>query len=299
MNTALILLPDFLLIVLGWGLSRYSQFKRPAWEVLEKIVYWVLFPCMLINSTSRAVIDWSQNTEMLLLLGGCMAFAAFLGIAAKWFLHSDAIKIASGIQTTFRFNTYLAFAAASRLSGDDGTAIMAITVACLVPLANIMAVFSLARHSESHILSELARNPLIIATLTGLLMNVAGIHLPDVINLTISRLGNASIPLGLMTVGAGLVWLGSKRDSALVGYWTIIKLVILPACVFYLGLLIALPKPQLQNALLFASMPTATTCYVLANRMGGNGAIVSVAISVMTLLAAITVPFWLYMFTTI
>ena len=41
-------------------------------------------------------------------------------------------------------------------------------------------------------------------------------------------------------------------------------------------------------------MPTATSAFVMVNRMGGNGSIVAVTISIMTLVAAVTIPFWIY-----
>ena len=70
---------------------------------------------------------------------------------------------------------------------------------------------------------------------------------------------------------------------------------ILPALVLCLGKYVGLPAQQLQAALLLAAMPTATTSYVLAIRMGGHGGIVSVTVSLMTLLAAVTIPFWISM----
>jgi malonate transporter len=293
LNTALILLPDFLLIVLGWLLSRYTQLDRPIWAALEKLVYWVLFPCMLIASTSRAPIIWAQNTSMLIILGLAMLFVAGITFIGKWILRPDPIKFSSIFQTSFRFNTYIAFAAAGRLAGDEGLAIMAITVAFMVPIANIMAVLSMAKNSKANVWVELSTNPFILATFFGLFLNISGIHLPDLVHITLTRVGSASIPLGLMAVGAGLIWLSSKRDGALVAYLTAMKLMVFPGIVLLMARLAELPNLQLQMAMLFASMPTATSCYVLATRMGGNGAIVSVAITLMTFLAAFTVPFWL------
>jgi hypothetical protein len=297
LNTALILLPDFLLIVLGWLLSRYTKLDRPVWAGLEKLVYWVLFPSMLIASTSRAPIIWAQNTSMLLILGLAMFFVAAITYAGKWILHPDPVKFSSIFQTSFRFNTYIAFAAAGRLAGDEGVAIMAITVAFMVPIANIMAVLSMAKNSSTNIWVELSTNPFILATFFGLFLNISGIRLPEIAHLTLSRVGSASIPLGLMAVGAGLIWLSSKRDGALVAYLTAMKLMVFPGIVLILGRLAELPFMQFQMAILFASMPTATSAYVLAIRMGGNGAIVSVAITLMTFLAAFTVPFWLLLTT--
>jgi hypothetical protein len=49
-----------------------------------------------------------------------------------WILHPDPVDLHSGIQTTFRFNTFIAFAVAQRSGGDEGLALMAIAVASLV-----------------------------------------------------------------------------------------------------------------------------------------------------------------------
>jgi predicted permease len=194
----------------------------------------------------------------------------------------------SGSQTTFRFNTYIALAAAGRMLDDTGVAQMAITIACIVPVNNLLAILTLSKNSQVKVWLELIRNPFLLATLIGLLLNTFGIHIPSLIQDNLVRLGNASIPLGLLTVGAGLRWVGSKKDALLIGYWATLKLLVFPSIIFLLGTWLGLSQTQLIIA-----VPTATTSYVLTNRMGGNGALVSVAISVQTLLAAITLPFWL------
>jgi predicted permease len=78
-------------------------------------------------------------------------------------------------------------------------------------------------------------------------------------------------------------------------YWTFLKLIAFPAMALLGANLLNLPEDQKFNAVLFASMPTANSAFVLVNRMGGNGPLVAVTISVMTLVAAITIPFWIYL----
>ncbi|NBY64774.1 MAG: hypothetical protein EBQ70_11850 [Betaproteobacteria bacterium] len=119
--------------------------------------------------------------------------------------------------------------------------------------------------------------------------------MPEMIHNNLVRMGNASIPLGLMAIGAGLQWVSTKKDLTLVGMWVTLKLMVLPLLVLIGAHIINLPEQQRINAIILASMPTATSAFVMATRMGGNGAIVSVTISVMTILAGLTVPFWLAM----
>jgi predicted permease len=55
----------------------------------------------------------------------------------------------------------------------------------------------------------------------------------------------------------------------------------------------ALPPLQLQIAVMFCALPTASSAYVLATRMGGNGTLVAFLISAGTLLSIATLPLWL------
>lgn len=282
-----------MLIIFAWGLNRYTALNREIWVALEKVVYWILFPSLLISSASRAKLIWADNIPMLILLALSMILMALIAHSAKWLWKPDSVNLHSGIQTSFRFNTVIAFAVAGRIGGEDGLALIAIAVAALVPLSNTLSIITLAQNSKQNILLELAKNPFVIATVIGLFLNFSQIELPDFIHSNLQRMGNASIPIGLMTVGAGLTWIGAKKDMALVFYWTGLKLIMFPLIVYIGASLIELPYPQRMTAMIIACVPTATSAFVMATRMGGNGAIVSLTISVMTLTAALTIPFWL------
>jgi len=108
----------------------------------------------------------------------------------------DARLHASGAQTSFRFNIYVALALAERLAGTQDVAWTAMLVSVCVPLCNVAAVWPLARHGGHGYLREFARNPLILATVAGLLCNLAGLRLPDLVSTTLSRMGAAALRTG-------------------------------------------------------------------------------------------------------
>ena len=284
-----------MLILLAWGLNRYTFVNQSIWEGVEKLVYWVLFPALLFNAAINAKLMWSDSFLMLLLLAVCMSTMGLLAYCARWIFSPDPINLVSGIQTTFRFNTYIVLAVGARILDGQRLELLAITIAFLVPISNGLSVYSMAHRSGLHVITEIIKNPFVIATTSGLCLNFLGINLPEVVQFNISRLGNASIPLGLLCVGASLRWVSTKSDGALVMYWTFLKLMAFPALALLGANLLNLPVDQKFNAVLFASMPTANSAFVLVNRMGGNGPLVAVTISVMTLMAAITIPFWIYL----
>lgn len=293
MSSALLLVPDFSLILIGWLLVRYTSFDRAFWSGVERLVYFVLFPALLLQSTNSAKFDFSSTSAMLGLALLTTAFGMVGGYAVKWVLRPEPLDFASGLQTAFRFNSYIGLALAARLGGSEGLAMMAVIVGCTVPLCNVAAVWALARHGESRLWRELARNPLILATAGGLLTNLIGLHPPDVVAMTLNRLGSASTALGLMTVGAGLQMSGATGAMGPVAWWSGVKLLAMPCFAWAVGRMLPLTGLQSQIVVLFASLPTASSAYILAVRMGGNGPMVAATISVMTVLAIVTTPFWL------
>ncbi|WP_439684559.1 putative permease, AEC (auxin efflux carrier) family [Cupriavidus oxalaticus] len=293
MSSALLLVPDFSLILIGWLLVRYSPFDRAFWSGVERLVYFVLFPALLLQSTNAAVFDFSSTSAMLGLALLVLAVGMAGGYAVKWVLKPDALSFASGLQTAFRFNSYIGLALASRLGGSEGLALMAVIVGCTVPLCNVAAVWALARHGETALWKELARNPLILATAGGLVTNLLGLHPPEVVAMTLNRLGSASTALGLMTVGAGLQMSGATGTVGPVAWWTGVKLLAMPCVAWLVGRHLPLTALQYQVVVLYASLPTASSAYILAVRMGGNGPMVAATISVMTVGAIVTTPLWL------
>ncbi len=289
----LLLLPDFLLIVAGFLLCRYTALNRPIWEAAEKLVYFLLFPVLLFNSIARSTLQPADT--VLLLLGGLavMLGGIALAYALRWVPGVDARLHASGAQVAFRFNSFVALALAERLQGTQGVAWIAMIAAVCVPVANVAAVWPLARHGGQGYLKELARNPLIIATLSGLAANLSGLSLPEPVTITLNRIGVAALPLGLMAVGAGLR-LGALKDAPrLAAALLAIRHLMLPLWALLLARLLALPLPQAQILLAFAALPTASSAYVLAVRMGGNGPFVAGLVTVSTLLGMLVLPMWL------
>jgi predicted permease len=290
MPDALLLLPDFTLIVLGWLLCRHTPLNRSVWDGAERLVYYLLFPVLLFNS----IVTHPLNPVAAARLAGSGIAVVSTGIALAYALRSvrgvSPLLHASGAQTAFRFNSYIGLALAERLAGLPGVAAMALLVALCVPLCNVAAVWPLARHGGHGYLRELARNPLIVATLAGLAFNLAGGQLGSLATTTFGRVGAAALPIGLMAVGAGLR-VGALRDAPrLAAALLTIRHGILPALGIALAIGLDLPAAQQAVVVAFAALPTASSAYVLAARMGGNGGYVASLVTVSTLVAMIGLP---------
>ncbi|MDX5446432.1 MAG: AEC family transporter [Zoogloeaceae bacterium] len=293
MQSLLILLPDFSLILLGVLLRRWMIADNGFWTGVERLVYFVLFPAMLFKALASVSIDMS-TTLPLVGAGLTVMFSGFLlGLVGRPLMGLSGITFASRVQCAYRFNTYIAIAIAGKVHGAEGVALMGALCGMMVPFANIMAVGMLARHGQGGLVRELVRNPLVLATLAGLAFNLAGGELPQPANAFFGRLGDAAVALGLLAVGAALRW-SSPGGNVLGLSWVVaVKLALLPAIAWWLGRQLGMDGIAFDLLVLFAAMPSASSAYILAMRMGGDGPGVAWLISATTVLAMPTLTVWL------
>jgi len=203
----------------------------------------------------------------------------------------DRRDYAASAQVAFRFNSFIALALSERLAGAEGLLLMSLLIGFCVPMFNIAAVWPMARHSDTGFWRELIRNPLILATTGGLAFNLAGFRVPLWIDPTLSRIGAASLALGLMSAGAGLE-LNALRQGKLIAAGVLsIKHCLLPCMAWGMAHYFQLNAMQTNVLLIFSALPTASTCYVLASRMGYNGPYVAALVTLSTLLGMLSLPF--------
>jgi len=294
-NFAQLLFPDFSLILCGYLICRFTALNRPLWQQVESLVYFFLFPVLLFHSIMKSPIDLNAASS---LIGAGLALGVS-AIALSYSLpywpvlgrHLDKRDHAASAQVGFRFNSFIALALADRLAGPEGLLMISMLIGVCVPLFNIGAVWPMARHANTGFLRELVRNPLIIATLSGLIANLLGLRIPLWLDPSVSRIGAASLALGLMAAGAGMQ-LDTLRHGKLLGMSVLmVKHLLLPLIALGMSHLFQLNPVQTTVLLAFSALPTASTCYVLAARMGYNGSYVAGLVTLSTLSGMWSLPF--------
>lgn len=293
MQSFLLLLPDFALIALGAVLRRYGRFGEGFWPGVERLVYFVLFPALLFNALARATIELSVMAPLFAVGLVTLASGFVLALLARPLMGLGPMAFASRMQCAYRFNTYIGIAVAGKVAGASGVAAMGALCGAMVPFANMAAVGLLAHHGEGRLWRELSRNPLILATVAGLAFNLAGGVLPAPALPFLQRLADAAVTLGLLAVGAALR--GGRHEGGWPGliYLCGLKLLALPAIAWGLAGFMGLGGVSFTVAVLFAALPTASSAYILAMRMGGDGPGVAWLISATTVAAALTLTAWL------
>ncbi|MGV3572987.1 MAG: AEC family transporter [Ramlibacter sp.] len=295
MNFAELLLPDFSLILCGYLVCRFTALNRTVWEQVETLVYFFLFPVLLFQSIVRSPLDLGATSSLIAagLLLGVTGIA--LAYSVPWWPglrgRIDLREHAASAQVAFRFNSFIALALAERLAGAQGLLLIAVLIGVCVPLFNVGAVWPMARHSQTGLLRALVRNPLIIATALGLSANLLGLRPPAWLDPSLNRIGAASLALGLMAAGAGMQFGSLARAKGLAIGVLAIRHLLLPLAAAGLVLLFRLDAAQAAVLLAFSALPTASSCYVLATRMGYDGGLVAGLVTLSTLLGLASLPF--------
>ena len=292
----LALAPVFLLIFIGHGLKRWGVFEGGFWMGVERLTYFLLFPALLVETLAEAEIAAGVAGPMALaMIAGVLAVTA-IALLLRTRLRADGPGFSSIYQGAVRPNTYVGLAVAAGAFGRPGVSLAAICVAATVPLVNLLSVAVLSRYAGASaararaVAVAVATNPLILACLTGILLNLTGLGLPPVLDRLLAALGSASLPLGLMAVGAGLDLGAARRAGPRVGIAAAFKLLLLPGLTASALLAFGVGGTAYGSALLYASLPCSASAYVLARQLGGDAALTASIITFQTLAAILTMP---------
>lgn len=294
MYYAQLLFPDFSLIVIGYLLCRHTALNRPVWQAVEGLVYYFLFPVLLFQSIVRTPLDLQAASGLmgaglaLGITGIALAYALpHVPLLGRWIDRRDH---AASAQVAFRFNSFIGLALAERLLGAQGLQLIAVLIGVCVPLFNVGAVWPMTRHAQRGFMGEIVRNPLIIATASGLVANLLGFSIPEFLAPTVTRIGAASIALGLMAAGAGMQFQSLARGKVLGASVLTIRHLLSPVIAWLLARAFRLGAAETTILLTFAALPTASSCYVLAARMGYNGPYVAGLVTLSTALGVASLP---------
>ncbi len=289
-----LLLPDFALILIGYLVCHLTPLNRSVWQQVDALVYFFLFPTLLFHSIVRHPLDVSQASTLMLggaLLGlGSIALALSLPYWPGLRGRLEPRLHAASAQVAFRFNSFIALAVAQKLLGGEGLLLIAVIIGVCVPLFNVAAVYPMAKHVGRGLGRELARNPLIWGTGLGLATNLLQLAPPSWLEPTLGRIGQTGLVLGLMAAGAGMrldaLRQAPRLSVAVLGIRHLVTPLLAAALVWLLGL----QGAQATALLVFSSIPTASSCYVLAARMGYDGPYVAGLVTLSTLLGMASLP---------
>ncbi|AOJ65817.1 transporter [Burkholderia ubonensis] len=291
----LALAPVALLVALGHGLKRSGFMGDAFWPSAERLCYYVLLPALFAHGLASARLQSLAVMPLALaLVGSTVAVAATL-LLIRPFVRVDGAGFTSVFQGAVRFNNYVGASLAAGLFGAQGVALAAVCVAAIVPTVNPMCVLVFARYGSTRpgivaLVRQIVSNPLVVACAIGIAMQASGATFPPAIEPAVRALGAASMPLGLLCVGAALTFDAARAWMQPVCVASAFKFVAMPLLTLVAGRALGLGDAPLTVALLFQALPTSSASYLMARQLGGDAPLMAGITAFQTLFATIAMP---------
>ncbi|KVP49315.1 AEC family transporter [Burkholderia ubonensis] len=291
----LALAPVALLVALGHGLKRSGFVGDAFWPSAERLCYYVLLPALFAHGLASARLQSLAVMPLALALVGSTVAAAAVLLLIRPFVRVDGAGFTSVFQGAVRFNNYVGASLAAGLFGAQGIALAAVCVAAIVPTVNLMCVLVFARYGSTRLgiaalVRQIVSNPLVVACATGIAMQASGATFPPAIEPAVRALGAASMPLGLLCVGAALTFDAARAWMQPVCVASAFKFVAMPLLTLVAGRVLGLGDAALTVALLFQALPTSSASYLMARQLGGDAPLMAGITAFQTLFATIAMP---------
>jgi malonate transporter len=293
-----VLLPVALLIAAGFVMRRRSYPSGDFWSGAENINYSFLFPALLFVSLSSAPLHGSNIVTLYYAAASGLVLGFILLLAARFIRHWPAVRFGVYLQGMLRFNTYIGLAVCAAIYDKEGLQTAAVVLSVLVPVVNIMSVWALLSDRRTRpltLLKPLLKNPLILACLAGLAVNLSGLSVLFTgyqagagIHHLLELLAHASLPLGLLTVGAALSPRAMRHEIIPLLTNSMLRLLLMPLLAFTAARYFGLSAVQTFVLVIFFSLPTAPTAFVLTRKLQGDAELMAGVITLQTLLSAAT-----------
>lgn len=301
LTTLFALLPIILIIALGYLLEHTSIISRDQWRGIERLAYYLLFPAFLFKAI--ATVDFSSLPAVR--MGLALLFAIltmiFLVLCLRPYLQRrfeiNGPRFTSIFQGAVRWNGFLALAMANNLMGPEGVALLALAMVVMIPVLNVSSILVLSKYGDrgekptaAKVARDLYTNPFNMAIAAGIVFNVLGIPLPGVALQTLTMLGAAALPVGIICVGASLDLNSLRRPGPALTSGTLIRLLISPLVGAFFAWAFGVTGHAHTSVIIACSVPSASNAFLLARLMGGDTKLMAEILTLQTLIAVITIP---------
>lgn len=265
--------PILVYMTLGYLSRRLKMADVYTYTQMNSLVFKVFLPILIY-------INIYHSNILTMPLGGPIAYAIGATLViffASWalFARVEPIPRRRGvmIQAMFRSN-YVLFGVPLVVSllPDGGSGLTEILIAIVIPMYNLLAVFILQYYSKESmslkgLVAGIFKNPLIIASILGILTLILQLDLPIIVESTLSRLGQVATPLALFVLGGQFFFSETRGYLRHLLIAVSSRLIIVPLIFISLAVLAGLRGEVLVSYLALFGGPVAVSSYTMTQQM--------------------------------
>ncbi|PGH45880.1 transporter [Micromonospora sp. WMMA1996] len=290
--------PIWVLTAIGWAACRWGLLGAAAASVLGRFVFHLAMPSALFLALSRMPLSGFANRS---LLAFAVSTVAVVGLgwvgASRLFDRTPGERPLWGMAAGYVNSANLGIPIATQVVGS--VSFLAEVVLLQVLVVTPVILVALDRHSDPagrvrvrRIASLPVRNPVILASLLGVVCSAAGLRLPSAADASLTLLSGAAVPAALVALGASLHLPAASRaepaEPAELAVIAALKLVAQPVIAYAAGLALHLSAPQMLAVVVCAGLPTAQNTFIYSQEYGVGEAVANRAVVVTTTLSLAT-----------
>jgi predicted permease len=297
--SANVVVPIFLLILLGYFLTRIKLWDENFLKIANQVCFKCLLPVLLFYNVATANIFEVFNLKLIIYVCLCACIlCGILFLIVPLFI-KDKKRRGVMIQGTFRSN-FLLFGVPLGLSigGNEGAVLAAVVASFYVPVINMLSVISLYVFSESEnksiksALLGIVKNPLIIGGVSGLIFslirNSIGFEIPTMIDTTLFNIKSAATPIAFMILGGDLKFKNMLRNIKVSSLSVLGKVVLIPAIMLTVSALLGFDKLEMAILIAVFATPNAVSSYAMARNYEADYELAGEIITLGTMLSIFT-----------
>lgn len=295
-------LPIFILMLVGYAARRSGIINERDVRRTNAIIFRTFMPVLLFESIYSS--DFESAVNLRLIIFSVLAVLVMIGLCIGFVLLTEKDKSRHGvmIQGLYRSNFALVgIPVAEALMRGGDISVVAVLLAAVVPVFNIAAVvilegFGGRKINVRHMLLDVAKNPLIIASVLGLVFLALDIRLPKVVMTVVEDMSDAAGPIALFLLGAFFRFetLGKyKREIAIVSLG---RLIVIPGIFLTLGFLFGFRGAEFAGLVALFASCTAIASFTMAEQMGGDSELAGDIVVTTSVLCSFTLYLWSVLF---
>ena len=297
--SANVVVPIFLLIILGYFLTRIKLWDGHFLKVANEVCFKCLLPVLLFYNVATANIFEVFNLKLIVYVCLCACLLCGLLFLIVPIFVKDKKRRGVMIQGTFRSN-FLLFGVPLGLSigGNEGAVLAAVVASFYVPVINMLSVISLYAFSEAEnkniksALLGIVKNPLIIGGVSGLIFslirNSIGFEMPAILDTTLFNIKSAATPVAFLILGGDLKFGNMLRNVKFSALSVLGKTVIIPALMLTISSFLGFNKLEMAILVAVFATPNAVSSYAMARNYEADYELAGEIITLGTLLSVVT-----------
>ena len=293
-------LPIF--IIMGVGMLIRHQGLVDEYDVkkMNKTVFAVFFPVLMFSNLYGKDIHGAVDGKLMLFSVLTVLFVYGLTVAFVVHIEKNQKTRGAMIQAIYRSNfVIMGIPIVSNIYGGENLILPSVMITVVVPIYNVLAVITLevfrgGKPNALHILKQLAKNPLILGALAGILAVLADLHLPQVLENVVSSMAGVATPMALLTLGAFFDFKSIAKRKKDIAICVIGRLIAVPAVGVVAGILLGFRDVALVTLIAIFASPSAVSSFPMAQEMDSDAELAGDAVVFSSMFACFTMFVWIF-----